>query len=119
MYKLFQDEGLKLSENEHIERVKAFFNYAYIIWNANQRVGLIKYTENDEEIKIIQFQILPEFQRNGIGQKIIESIYSKNKNLRKSIKLKVLKNSPAVKFYKNLGFKIYDNDKFEYHMQLS
>lgn len=117
MVKLFQAEGLELSEEEHVKRVKAFFDSAYIIWNTDRRVGLIKYIENDAEIRIIQFQILPEFQRKGIGQKVLEGIYAKN-NSGKPIKLKVLKSSPAVSFYKKLGFKITNDDNYEYHMQL-
>jgi len=57
-------------------------------------------------------ELLPEFQNMGIGKKIIKDLISKNK----PVNLQVLKQNPAVRLYKELGFKITGETDLKYQM---
>ena len=59
-----------------------------------------------------------KFQNKGFGGKHLEFV--KERALAKGfpIRLEVLKNSPAKKLYESFGFKIIDEDKFSYEMEL-
>ena len=116
MYEPLKNAGYILSDKEHELRVRANYDQARIIMQDDKKVGLIKYMEEKAEIRISQFQILPAFQKQGIGRFVLNDIMSKARDIRKPVKLKVLKNSPAVAFYKSAEFKITGEDEFEYIM---
>ena len=117
MYGELSKAGIDLSEKEQYQRVKAYLDLAWIILKSNQKIGMIKYREMEDVFKIIQFQILPGFQKKGIGGYVLNDLRQKAKLSGKKIKLKVLKNSAAVTFYKQAGFHILAADDYEYVMQ--
>lgn len=58
---------------------------------------------NDGRIGL--FAILPEFQGQGIGTRVLQDIISDNPNRR--LYLKVYKENPARHLYERVGFKLY------------
>jgi ribosomal protein S18 acetylase RimI-like enzyme len=117
MIEQMEKAGLCLSNQENLSRVRSYFDSTYIIYQSNVKVGMIKYFETKNTLKIVQFQILPPHKNQGIGKIALNNICSKYEFSDKIIKLKVLKDSPAVKLYERIGFQIFDADEYEFYMQ--
>jgi len=76
-----------------------------IIFENNQKIGMIEIEEKESDMLILNIQILPEFQNKRIGTILIKNVIGKAKFKKKELKLQVLKvNKKALKLYKNLGF---------------
>jgi len=76
----------------------------------SKKIGWIAYKINQNHIFITGLYLLHNEQRKGIGTKILNYCFKTlwNNNY-KAVILNVLKNAPwSVEFYKNNGFKIYD-----------
>jgi len=109
--------GIYLSDEEHVSRVDKHFEGAQIILESSNRVGLLKCKETESNIEILQLQILPRFQGKGIGKQVLHKIITKAESANKNTFLKVLKENPAIHLYKRAGFKIIDEDQYEFYMQ--
>lgn len=107
--------GQFLSEKEHFERINYKFEYSYLVFHSNELIGTVKYHGKTNQVQLTQIQISPRHQGKGYGSGIVQQIVDSESP--KTVKLSVLKGSPAVNFYKNLGFKIVGEDTYEYHMQ--
>ncbi len=68
----------------------------------NADIGFYRVIEEQNETFLVSILILPEFQKNGIGTKLIQDLILKKRN---PIRLQVLKVNPAQSLYKRLGFK--------------
>ena len=78
--------------------------YQIIVYNGHD-VGCLAITNNTVDIFINEIQILPQYQNNGIGRMILNSIIEDSERLKMPIKLDVLKsNKKALEFYKRIGF---------------
>ncbi len=107
--------GQFLSEKQHFERINYKFEYSYLVFHSNELIGTVKYHGKTNQVQLTQIQISPRHQGKGYGSGIVQQIVDSESP--KTVKLSVLKGSPAVNFYKNLGFKIVGEDTYEYHMQ--
>jgi len=59
--------------------------------------------ERPDEIFLVSIHLLPDFQRRGIGTRLIRTLTD---NSYKPVRLKVLKVNPARRLYERLGFSI-------------
>ena len=109
--------GKEVSEEHLLNRIQDNFEHAKIILLQEQRIGLLKVAKNKTEIKIHQIQIAPNYQNKGIGKQIIQSILQDASANKIPVKLSVLKVNKAQTLYENLGFVIYDEDKYSYFMK--
>ncbi len=112
-----QQAKLYVSDEEHLARIKFKFDDAYIVKRLDDSVGLLKYIETKVAIEILQFQILPDHQRKGIGKYIIDYMIQLATTLNKNLLLKVLKENPARYLYKRNGFQTFGEDQYEFHMK--
>jgi GNAT superfamily N-acetyltransferase len=110
-----EQSGQFLSDGEHRERLDYKYDCSSLVFHENELIGAVKYQSAENEVELIQIQIAPIHQGKGYGTGIIQQLLSNAKE--KSVKLTVLKNSPAVRLYERLGFRIFDEDSFEYHMR--
>lgn len=109
--------GKEVSEEHLLNRIQDNFEHAKIILLQEQKIGLLKVARNETEIEIHQIQIAPNYQNKGIGKQIIQSILQEASTKKKPVKLSVLKVNKAQTLYENLGFVIYDEDKYSYFMK--
>ena len=70
-------------------------------------------TERDDEIVLVSIRLLPEFQRRGIGTRLIRGL---TENSDRPVRLKVLKVNPARRLYERLGFSISRDLDTHYEM---
>ena len=73
--------------------------------------------ENEEEIRIIDITLLPQYKGKGIGSKLLNNLIINSKELKKKITLHVDPLNPALKLYIRLGFVHIRNNGRHYYME--
>ncbi|QSE96055.1 GNAT family N-acetyltransferase [Fulvivirga lutea] len=111
--------GFELSAENHRKGLEYEFENAQIILLDGKQIGMLKSREYVDYFEIIQIQITPELQGKGIGKQVVQTVISKAFSLGKNVQLSVLKNNPAQRLYNNLGFKIKDEYKHSFIMQVT
>ncbi|WP_164914106.1 GNAT family N-acetyltransferase [Aquimarina sediminis] len=118
MVEHLEKAGINLSDAEHLSRVNFNYECAFVVFKSNKKVGVLKYEEREDTIEILQIQILPDYQGQGVGKSLIEDLVTKSRDLNKRLQLKVLKENPAKKLYERIGFGIISQDDDQFLMQL-
>ncbi|HAS39568.1 MAG TPA: GNAT family N-acetyltransferase [Microscillaceae bacterium] len=107
--------GIPTTTEEHLLRIRYQMDHAQIIWWHNKRIGLLKLVKDSHTWEIIQFQIAPDFQGQGIGQQVLTSVLQEAKAKHISVKLSVLKQNPAQRLYQKMGFELTQEDEQSYY----
>jgi len=89
-----------------------------ILFN-NQSIGIIMVIKSDNEVRLMDIALLPEFQNLGIGTALIQDIISEANETGKSVLLHVQKNSRAIRLYERLGFARISDTEFYFAMRWS
>jgi ribosomal protein S18 acetylase RimI-like enzyme len=124
MSKHLADAKIKLTEEQHRERVKEHYYDSHLILRNRKPIGLLKLgivslIGTSKSLHIRQLQILPEFQGQGIGSKVLLVVKKKALQLELPITLNVLLKNPAKGLYLRHGFEIEGKNKVEYQMRCS
>ena len=69
-----------------------------------EEAGRFYVDRRDNEIRIIDIALLPEFRRKGIGGQLFKSVMEEAAQTGKSVSIHVEKFNPALQFYQKLGF---------------
>ena len=76
-----------------------------IIQASGEDIGGIEVENRSDTLFLSVIEILPRFQGQGIGSKLIKDLIKQGKRERKNIELQVLKvNQKAFRLYTSLGF---------------
>jgi ribosomal protein S18 acetylase RimI-like enzyme len=118
MVEHLEKAGVFLSDEEHLSRIDFQYDSAYVILKSNRKAGVLKYIETENTIEILQIQVLPEYQGQGIGKRLIKDLAIMAEASNRNLTLKVLKENPARYLYEHMGFNTVDEDTYEFHMQL-
>ena len=116
MVEHLEKSGQFLSEEQHEMRLDSDYKYSYMIVYQRDVIGTLKYRKDAKKVEVQQIQIHPNFQNKGFGRGVMQ--YVINNADPKIVELTVLKDNPALKLYKRLGFIIIGEDQYEYHMQI-
>jgi len=108
------DENLQKS---NFEKKWEKANYR-IIGIDDKRIGTIWTTEEKDHIQLNEIQLLPEFQRQGIGSDLVSNEVEKAKKCSKTMRLRLLKKNYAIYFYERLGFAVYDETESHFFMTI-
>lgn len=93
-------------------------NNKIITWN-NSGIGILETTEDSDEIHIIEIAILQEYQGTGIGTNVLKQIIDNSKARDKRVKIGCFRiNVEAKKLYLKLGFKVVEETKTHYILEL-
>ena len=88
---------------------------AFIIMDNDKRIGFYNGELLDNgNYEIGNICIIPEYQGNGIGTKILKEIIEKYKD--REIEIQYFKQNPVGKLYERLGF--LPNGETDYHYQM-
>ena len=85
--------------------------YAYEL--NNEFIGFICILDLDTELEIIDVFVLPEYQGNGYGDKLLKYILDNYKNRNYFLEVNV-NNERAINLYKKNGFEVLDIRKHYY-----
>ncbi|MBL0710096.1 MAG: GNAT family N-acetyltransferase [Colwellia sp.] len=113
---------LKMTDEQHLKRIKEHYYESHIILRDRKPIGLIKFgvvalKGTSKSLHIKQLQILPEYQGQGIGSKVLSVVKKKALQLQLPITLNVLLKNPARGLYLRHGFQIEGKNKIEFKMR--
>ena len=96
----------------HFEKAQ----FDLIIWDGN-RVGRLYVDRADDEIRIIDIALLPEYRGRGIGRGLITLLIEEAEKANKPVRLRVEPDNPALRLYEQLGFQMIADEQVNWHMQ--
>jgi len=83
-----------------------------------ERAGRIWTGADDEQIRLLDIALLPQFQNRGVGTALLERLKSEAQNARKALRHMVfVLNNEADRFYERLGFKKIEDFGAYKHME--
>lgn len=75
-----------------------------IIQRGGQPIGRMVIDRTGGEIRVVDVALLPEHRRQGTGTHLMRRVCAQAAAAGKPVRLCVLRNSPAVRWYERLGF---------------
>lgn len=104
------------NDTEEFEKAGDELNHAKIVMVGKDEIGIIKVIPKAKELHLHQMQIEPEFQKKGLGAKLLSKTILQSEELQIPITLFVITSSPAKRLYDRFGFVI--TKKYEYHCKM-
>lgn len=111
--------AIEPSDAAHREAVDTDFEWTRIVRIGGDDIGMTRLVKKDLPWHLRHIQLLPEYQRRGIGQLLLEDILSEATTNSARILLNVLKVNPAHRLYSRLGFRIVEDRERAYGMEWS
>lgn len=108
--------GIVQTPAEMEERVRSHWDEAQVVELGGLPVGLWKLWRQPEAWWILQVQLMPEAQGQGIGAALVRGLQAEARAAGMPLKLKVLKTNPALRLYRRLGFAIVGEDAHGWEM---
>jgi ribosomal protein S18 acetylase RimI-like enzyme len=110
--------GVLPSDEERRMRVLARFDCAKVVCQNDQPIGLLKVVREGKHWEVVQFQLRPEWQRQGLGTKLLTVLVAEARSAGASLRLSVLKANPARGLYERFGFSVTEEKAHSITMQL-
>ena len=109
----------QFDEGQHMAKFAERFlpNEVRIVVAAGEDIGWLQVSETGDEIFLKQIFLQPACQGRGIGSQLIVDLIERSRQTRKPVRLGVVKNNPAVRLYRRLGFQLTSEDDFKYYME--
>lgn len=97
------------------ERFTSGFNpeYTRFINFGGLRVGFVVVKPEADSLKLDHLYIEPDYQRRGIGGKVLQTIFSTADQLGLPISVTALRDSDSNNFYQSHGFKYQDETEWD------
>lgn len=111
------NSGVEVTDEDHLQRVLYQYEFAEVIEMDGRRIGLLKLEKEEKFWKLVQIQLLPGLQGQGIGGALLSEIVDAAIKNDIEVSLSVLKANPARHLYKRLGFLIARESEHAYEMQ--
>ncbi len=108
--------GASTGDDDHLARLMYRFDCAEVLLQDGLPVGLLKVSRDGAQWKIIQIQLVPELQGQGLGADLLTTVIAEADNANAAVALSVLKGNPARALYERLGFAIVGETEYEFDM---
>jgi ribosomal protein S18 acetylase RimI-like enzyme len=112
-----QRVGVQLVTEEQEARARIYLDSCSIVLLQQQPVGMLKIVREAENWRIVQIQLDPQIQSQGLGTKLLTQVLTEARQAQVPVQLSVLKANQAKNLYERLGFRIVGEDELEYEMQ--
>ncbi|MGE8615562.1 MAG: N-acetyltransferase family protein [Achromobacter veterisilvae] len=96
--------GAPDDDEHHLARIRHRFGDAWIVWAAGQPAGLFKTSRDADAWRVVQIQIAPAFQGQGLGRRLLADLLEQADAQGAAVTLSVLRGNPARRLYESLGF---------------
>ena len=87
-----------------------------IVMSYGQAIGTLSVSHDDDQVVLNALELLPEYQRRGLGTAITQQVIENAAREGKPVWLQVLKVNPARQLYERLGFDTTGESPTHYHM---
>jgi GNAT superfamily N-acetyltransferase len=81
---------------------------ARIVTLDRRDIGTEVVERTGQHIWLLQLFLLPAWQRQGLGSKLLRELLEEGRQTRRPVKLRVLRVNPAQRLYERIGFRIVD-----------
>ena len=108
--------GKAPSDAAHLQRVLHAFGSAQVVELAGVPVGLVKVIRTAPVWDLVQIQVAPPAQRQGLGTRLVSMVIAQAQAEDAHVKLSVFKVNPARHLYQRLGFRITGETDDAYDM---
>ena len=94
-------------EAQHVFYMEQFADAKFdlILSGKGEPIGRLYLEEREEEFRIIDIALLPEFRGQGTGSIILSQIIEQASDHGKVVRIHVEQNNPAMKLYLRVGFR--------------
>jgi ribosomal protein S18 acetylase RimI-like enzyme len=75
-----------------------------IVERDQQRIGRLVVARGEDELRVVDLALLPAQRNRGIGTLLLQRVCAEATRAEKPVRLCVLKNNPAWRWYERLGF---------------
>ena len=106
-------------ETQHKEYSARFPDARYqVIVVDGEPAGRMWIGEDDEQIRLLDIALLPQFQRRGVGTILLKSLIDEARKAKKRLRHMVFTlNNDAHRFYERLGFAVIEDFDAYKHME--
>lgn len=80
-------------------------------------IGCLEVRDKGDHIFIAYIALMPPYQNQGIGSKLIEAVLDEAHRRNVPVELKVLRRNPAHTLYRRLGFKVIETSSTHYFLR--
>lgn len=80
-------------------------------------VGYLKVEYHDDHVFLAGIYLDREYRYRGIGSELIVDLLNRCRNLRKPLRLRVLRPNPAQRLYRRLGFRPIEETETHIYME--
>ena len=108
--------GMNTGNDDHLARLLYRFDCAEVLLQDGAPVGLLKLSRDSPPWKLIQIQLVPELQGQGLGADLLAQVIVEADNANVAVALSVLKTNPARALYERLGFAVIGESDHEFNM---
>lgn len=112
-----QRAGAPSDEQSLLARVTYRLEDAQLVFMGTEMVGLLKVSRTGQEWKLVQIQVTPARQGQGLGEQLIRRVLADADRQGCSVVLDVLRGNPAKRLYERLGFVAVSEDERSYVMR--
>ncbi len=112
-----ETSGANLTSQDQLERVLQDFSLIQIVTRRGSDVGMLKVDQSSDPWVLIQIQIDPMLQGQGIGARLIRDLQDQAASRGVGLELSVLKVNPAKTLYDRLGFRVIGETGYSYEMR--
>jgi GNAT superfamily N-acetyltransferase len=121
MTKHLLDAGIRMTNDEHLVRIKEFYYQSHIILVDRKpagvlKLGVITQKNMEKSVHIRQLQVMPAFQGKGIGSMVLSVVKKRALQLCLPITLNVLLKNPARALYLRHGFQVVNKNRLEFQL---
>ena len=114
--------GIRMTDEQHLMRIKEHFYESHIILADRKPIGLLKMgvvalNDTHKSLHIRQLQIMPKYQGKGIGSSVLTVAKKRALQLCLPITLNVLINNPARGLYLRHGFQVEKKTRIEFQLR--
>ncbi|MFJ3461083.1 GNAT family N-acetyltransferase [Achromobacter spanius] len=109
--------GIPVDDAEHLARIHYHFDDAQIVWLGGRPAGLFKHYRDPAGWRIVQIQIDPDYQGQGLGRRLLAKVLDRADKEGAPVTLSVLKGNPARRLYEALGFTSVMETELEHEMR--
>lgn len=109
--------GAPDDDGHHLERIRHRFEDAHIVWADDRPAGLFKASRDAAAWRVVQIQIDPAFQGQGLGRRLLAELLAQADAQGVAVTLSVLHGNPARRLYESLGFTPIEENRLEIEMR--
>lgn len=88
-----------------------------VIESDKTSIGRLYVDRREQEIRIIDIALLPDFRGKGVGTFLMQLLFDEASKENKSVTIHVEHNNPAMHLYQRLGFKHIHDEGVYYFME--